>query len=1034
MNLLDSEQIENNSKLFSANPQEVVVAIEAKRLQYAFMFDPLLAMSTSKVDPLPHQIEAVYKYLLKKPRIRFLFAHDPGAGKTIMAGLVIKELKLRGLINRILIVVPGHLKEQWRWEMEDRFHETFDVIDRQRYNELNSTNVWNGSQIITALDFAKRVDVLDSIDGVNFDLIIVDEAHKMSAYSTGRTTTKTQRYRLGETLSSVSKHLLFLTATPHKGDPANFRLLLDLLEPGYFSADGMIEDAIKNQDNPLFLRRAKESMVDFDGKPLFMPRQVHTPDLKLSPTERTLYNTLSNYVQKQYNLAMQATRGHNITFALIILQRRFASSTYALSESLKRRKARLEELERSATRITSDNVDVTTQMERVEEMSESERWDEEKKWELLSLAQNTKELRQEIEILDKLIQNASRVMKRKTETKLSQLQSTLRTLDQEQPNEKVLIFTEAKDTLDYLVSNIESWGYTVNTIHGAMTSNTRKEAEAIFRDRTRIMVATEAAGEGINLQFCHIMINYDLPWNPNRLEQRMGRIHRYGQKRDVHVFNLVAANTREGQIMQVLFDKLLEIKNAIGSDKVFDVISDIVPGKSLSQLLLDATVRSRSQKVIMRDLNRILDIDRHNAQNYLKDSLASKYMDQTILQERQESAREGQLVPHYTQSIFNDIIQLGQGDITNLGGGLVSITPPKDMKLEGAKTCPVATFQKQIRMANPKVDLITFGHPLFDSTLRWAARRYAGTANIGAVFTDPTGSLSGVVAFCEMSIKDGVGRLAGHTMTAYYVDLSGNVKEVPTAILLDLEPRGEIVEVPDMNKVQRLVLNAVKESQSKFTDTIQQDRSAQADTAQRYGIKSIDNMLATISDDIEVLLGKKTKRKKVDLAIYSKRKDRYRYRRAQRELKERIKKDSMLKSDTPCLIGIALVVPSTANTTQQYKQAVQLAMKHEKRRKRQPEETTAMGYGFNIRSVDAAKKSGDTPNTRYIISKVNTTNTITFTRNEWLRANMLGDDCYLYICKKGVSSGRIHELQNPAKVLAATRTECGYNIDISSVC
>lgn len=1027
--------MENSPKLFSANTQEVVVAIEAKRLQYAFMFDPLLAMSTSRVDPLPHQIEAVYKYLLKKPRIRFLFAHDPGAGKTIMAGLAIKELKLRGLVNRILIVVPGHLKEQWRWEMEDKFQEKFDVIDRQRYNELGSANVWKDSQIITSLDFAKRVDVLDSIDGVNFDLIIVDEAHKMSAYSTGRTTTKTQRYRLGETLSSISKHLLFLTATPHKGDPANFRLLLDLLEPGYFSADGMIEDAIKNQDNPLFLRRAKENMVDFDGKPLFVPRQVHTPDLNLSPVERTLYDNLSNYVQEQYNLALQATRGHNITFALIILQRRFASSTYALSESLKRRKARLEELERSATKIakgTGGSADVATQMERVDEMSEGERWDEEKKWELLSLAQNTEELHQEIEILDSLIHNASLVMKQKTETKLGQLRNTLRTLDQRQPNEKVLIFTEAKDTLDYLVSNIESWGYTVNTIHGAMTSSARKEAETIFRDKTRIMVATEAAGEGINLQFCHIMINYDLPWNPNRLEQRMGRIHRYGQKSAVHVFNMVASDTREGQIMQALFDKLLEIKDAIGSDKVFDVISDIVPGKSLSQLLLDATVRSRNQKVIMSDLNQILDSDRHGAQNYLKDNLASKYMDQTILQDNQDSARERQLVPHYTQSVFSDIMQLGKGDITDLGEGRVSITPPKDMKLEGVKTYPVATFQKQVRMANPEVDLMTFGHPLFDSALQWAARRYAGAANIGAVFTDPTGSLSGVVAFCDMSIKDGAGRLAGHTITAYYADMSGNVKEVPTAILLDLEPGGEIVEVPDMNKVQRLVLNAVEVSQNKFTDTIQQDRDIQADTTQRYGIKSIDNILATISDDVEVLLGKKAKGKKVDLAIYNKRKDRYRYRRARRELKERIKQDSTLKSGTPRIVGIAVVVPGPASTTQQYRQIVQMAMKHEKKHKRQPEETTVMGYGFNIRSVGPTKKYGDTPNTRYIITKMNTGNTVTFTRNEWLRASMLGDDCYLYI-QKGTFSKRIHELKNPAKVLSATATERGYNVDISKI-
>ena len=1028
---------QSNLRPFAADPREVILALDAKRFQYAFMFDPLLAMSTSKVDPLPHQIEAVYGYLLKKPQIRFLLAHDPGAGKTIMAGLLVKELKLRGLVERVLVVVPGQLKEQWRWEMEDKFDEDFEVVGRESYNERGRAGVWNGPQLITSLDFAKRADILDSLEAARFDLIIVDEAHKMSAYSTGRITTKTQRYRLGETLSVISRHMLFLTATPHKGDPANFRLLLDLLEPGYFSADGMIQDSVDNQDNPLFLRRAKEDMADFDGRPLFVPREVHTPDAKLSPPERTLYNAMSRYVQEQYNLAMQATRGHNITFALIILQRRFASSTYALRESLKRRKARLEELERSAGMVSgmADGADIAAQMERMDEMSESERWDEEKKWEVLSLAQNTEELRQEIDVLEGLIGKAEKVIRRGSETKLTQLRKTLEALDREQPDEKILVFTEAKDTLDYLVSKITSWGYTVNNIHGAMAPKARKDAEAVFRDQTRIMVATEAAGEGINLQFCHLMVNYDLPWNPNRLEQRMGRIHRYGQRSPVHVFNMVAADTREGQIMQTLFAKLLEIKSAVGSDKVFDVISDIVPGKSLSQLLLEATVRSRSQATIIKDLGRILDADGGNVQDYLKDSLASKYLDQTVFRDQRDAAREGQLAPHHARGLFSDIMEWGGGEISERGGGLVSITPPAAMG-HRPKSYPAATFEKRVRMAHPGVDLITFGHPLFDSALRWAKRRCSDAAMAGGVFTDPAGRLAGILVFCEGSIKDGTGRRAGRQMVACHVDGSGGVRDIPAAALLDLEPGGDPGEVPDTGEARRLALGAARRSLAALTKSIQRDRNRQAAASQKYGIRSIDNILAGIGDDMEALLDKKAKGTKVDLAIHNKRKERRRYRQARQEMKERIILDSTLESGAPLIVGMALVVPGQSKEVQRSQRAFQAAMQYEKKHGRIPEDTAGTGSGFDIRSAahpskDAMSGQSGAPETRYIISKAGADDTVVLTRNEWRRAMALGDDCYLYVHRKRRLSWRVLVVRNPAGTLPAVETGAGYGVDIS---
>ena len=325
---LEQVRGEESKPPFAANPRHVFLALETQRYRLASLYDPLLAMNTCKVDPLPHQIEAVYGYVLKMPRIRFLIADDPGAGKTIMAGLIIKELKLRHLIQRTLIVVPGHLKDQWRREMKDRFEESFTVVDRSIMDAFYGENIWQREQqIITSLDFAKQDDIIASLAAIHFDLIIVDEAHKMSAYRYGEKLDKTSRYRLGETLSEISTHLLFLTATPHRGDPENFRLFLDLLEPGFFATNDMVKASIQAQDNPLFIRRVKEDLKDFEGKPLFLPRYVETQSFNLgveSYPEKELYNALSHYVNEQYNKALNKDKRRNVAFALVILQRRLS--------------------------------------------------------------------------------------------------------------------------------------------------------------------------------------------------------------------------------------------------------------------------------------------------------------------------------------------------------------------------------------------------------------------------------------------------------------------------------------------------------------------------------------------------------------------------------------------------------------------------------------------------------------------------------------------------------------------------------------
>ena len=664
---------------FSSDSWKIFLALEAMRYKFASLYDPLLAMNTSKIDPLPHQIEAVYGVVLKFPRIRYLLAHDPGAGKTIMAGLIIKELKLRNLANRFLIVAPGHLKFQWQRELKEKFEENFSLVSREVLDANYADNVWQKEkQLITSMDFAKQDDVLPTLASADFDMIIVDEAHKMAAYRYNEKISKTGRYKLGEILSKSSEHLLFLTATPHKGDTANFRLLLDLLEPGFFATNEMLEESVRKDENTLFLRKMKEDMKDFEGKPLFLPRHVTTPGYRLSDPEKELYNDVTTYVKEEFNKALTSDKQRYIGFALTVMQRRLASSSYALWKSLQRRKDKLKDiLENFEERKKKRSPSFVFDFDAYGDMEDKERENQERIWETLSFAENREELEREIQTLAILENQAKDVIESEVEVKLIKLKETMIELQKkgvDDESKKILIFTESRDTLEYLEKRLRSWEYKVNTIHGGMRPDERVAAEGVFKQETQVLVATEAAGEGINLQFCHLMINYDIPWNPNRLEQRMGRIHRYGQKYEVFVYNLVAADTVEGKIFNRLFEKLKEIRRVMKSDKVYDVIGELEFSKDLPQLLAEAAVRARTEDEILAKLDIIVDekyVSKIRAD--LADNLATRTIDMTQLKDLRQQARENRLIPEYTAALFTKAFEKAEGKIRKRADGLIAV-------------------------------------------------------------------------------------------------------------------------------------------------------------------------------------------------------------------------------------------------------------------------------------------------------------------------------------------------------------------------
>lgn len=1065
----DLPEIESESLTpFGAEPRSVFLSLEAKRYRFASLYDPLLAMNTCKVDPLPHQIEAVYGFVLQLPRIRFLIADDPGAGKTIMAGLIIKELKLRGLVKRTLIIAPGHLKEQWQREMRDRFEENFIKVDRGLMNASYGENIWaRESQLIASIDFAKQDDIAATLASSHFDLIIVDEAHKMSAYQYGEKLDKTGRYKLGEILSDISTNLLFLTATPHRGDPENFRLFLDLLEPGFFATTEMVAESIRKQENPLFIRRVKEDLKDFEGKPLFLPRYVDTIGFRLgveSPKEADLYIALSKYVNEQYNKAItRQDKRRNVAFALVILQRRLASSTYALLRSLERRKKRLDELLEGATQQNNRNGFTGIDPDEAEDMDEQERWAQEEVWETLSTAENQEELRSEIETLKDLIRKAKTIVDSESEVKLRHLKNSLADLNQKHPGSKILIFTESRDTLDHLERHIkDKWGYSVCTIHGGMNLPERIKAEATFKNEAQVMIATEAAGEGINLQFCNLMINYDLPWNPNRLEQRMGRIHRYGQTREVFIFNLVAEDTREGRVMKALFDKITEIKEALGSDKVFDVLGDLIQGRGLAQLMVDAAAGARGMEEILKDIE--IKVDREYIQRVrdnLGESLATRYIDYTRIKERADQAREYRLIPEYTEAFFKRAFEVLEGKWTPKAmkefpqGSFLSIDsipfPLKQIADEETfrrehivlqKRFPLATFDKEAAMRVSQAEFISFGHPLFEALLIWVERTLVNTLSQGAVFTDPDGKMDGTLLFYQGEILDGRGHVTGTRLFALFSDVnSGEMTAVNPAILWDLKEGGSrygeehaySTSGEQVDAIKRTAFGILLPELEKYKETLLAERERQAAIKEKYGVRSLEHLILKLDGDLIGLYSRRDMGENVERFIKPKEDQKAGYEHALRELRTGLQQERSLSIGSPRFIGIVRVVPDTdaimVSDLDIEMIGMEATMQYERQQGWRPEDVSKENLGFDVRSTSPDGHK------RYIEVKARAeVGPVALTQNEWFKAKRFQDEFYLYAVLNASKAPTLYRVQNPAALLKPEeQVEVRYMVSVNEI-
>jgi superfamily II DNA or RNA helicase len=1059
----------------TASPADLFLWVELHRIRLAYAHDPYFAVSLSGVRGLPHQVEAVYRHLLPQPLLRFVLADDPGAGKTIMAGLLLKELKLRGVVDRVLVVAPAPLTIQWQEELLNRFDERFVVVGATQVRwELGGSPWQQNDQVITSLDFAKQDDVLPDLLRADWDLVVIDEAHKCSAATYADEVKRTKRYVLAEELSRRTARLLLLTATPHSGDPDRFTHFLQLLDPDQFATADLVRRQISLDDNPYFLRRQKEDLIDERGHKLFMNRRVLTQPFDLSPAELGLYQEVTDYINRFLGGA-PGGRGHAVALARTVLQRRLASSLGAIRSSLGKRAERLrlraDELERLApaerrrrlmelqvipydSEETTDDADEVVQEQAATEVSAAEHIDQ---------------LREEVVELGRLAREADRVMSLGEERKLTALRDCLARAELAELRDgrgRLLIFTEHRDTLEYLVTHLSEWGYSVCAIHGGHAPTERRRIQQQFHQERQVCVATEAAGEGINLQFCHLMINYDLPWNPVRLEQRMGRIHRIGQESEVAVFNFCATNTIEGQLLERLTGKLEEMRAALHG-RVYDVIGDLLAlnGLDFERLLRDTLTNPRRRQASLEQIDALSPelLRRYEAEVGV--AQATRSVDLSWVRRRDWESEERRLMPEFVERFFIQAADRIKQRWERRADGLYRVEHvlrelrQTDLPAVRRLGPPQPEYRKltfrkgdRERAEHEDAVLLSPGQPLFAALADVLARRLEseGVPEAAATFADPATRDPYCIHFLTHEVVAGAGRAGSEPAFAELVAVleegDGTLSQAPAAVLHDLTPVSDVQpETASPDRV-RAVVNWVRtQVQAQATSGERRVRLRQADLRATYLQEAMDAQRQRLEqrwaeyddrvyrgEERYTLLRDEAQRQLDDLE---------RRRKAKLDVFSRL---GVVRAGPVAYLGSAWVVPPVAPDDPAVSvmrpdpevelRAMEVAMAHERAQGWEPHDVSSAhdGSGFDIRSVRV-----DDVRRIEVKGRSAATGDVGLYRTEWYAAQRFGEGYWLYVVYGTQSaSERLVRVQDPAGRLRDVEEVAqvtGYRVPAASI-
>jgi len=1046
---------------FDGDPVQFRLGVEARRIDIAFAYE-MAAVAVSNIQPLPHQLEAVYDCFLREPRLRFLLADDPGAGKTIMAGLYMKELILRRAGDRILVVTPANLRPQWIRELSERFQLDFVQLGASHFDASLTENPWDQfDHVVVSRDFLRTDRAREAFDAADkdWDLAVIDEAHgfTISVDAKGHINKKSERYKAAESVARRSHRLILMSATPHSGRDSSLWALLRLLD-----LDAWGDRCPRRLDVPpqQFRKVSKEIMRDMSGNKLFKDRHPQRVEYELTGDERELYDEVTDFISNKLREIRGDRSKTTAGFALTTMQRRVASSTRAIRRTLERRLDRINRaLEDPAAYLRGRQA---FQVSLVSEGGDLDDLDEETRWELEEealeewLPDTVAELEREREAVRPLLALAQEVEDKRIERKLTELLDVVRNLGlKEDRRKQLLIFTEHKDTLDYLVENL-SKDFDVAQIHGQMKLPTRIEQERYFRETAQIMVATEAAGEGINLQFCHLMVNYDIPWNPNRLEQRMGRIHRIGQTDDVYIFNLVASSTREGYVLNVLLKKMENMGVALG-DKVFDVVGQAI-GTNLREVL-EAVIAGEITKEAAVQAFGGEEVDpetRTRAEELLESALARDHLDWETERDRAARAEERRLPPSYFERFFGDAMTYAGGRVTkrlDLGTWRVDRSPnvlvARSRTASGLRQIAPdykrITFDKSIaaRPRNsaeeatlPVAELCGPGHPLFDALVSYVIEHTGPEVAKGAIFFDPDNDEPTVLRFLVGDVADGNGEVVRRTLAAARVLPDGRAESAPAASLFDVAPpTGEIRPAPEGPRPAaghsdpELVMWARQHLFERVFQDAKAEREHVAAIQEEFLKRSFNSLLAQadaaiIAADEEIergIHGAEGRLRKAELV-----KEQHEQRRRQR-LEDTERGRNVARGDV-AVIGSALLLPLSVPTeddggapgdtggltdSEIEQIAVRVARRYETGRGATVRSVEDEHVGFDLLSTRGLERRCIEVKGRAGVARVE------LTWSEFAKSQELGDDYWLYVVLDCAQpSPRLYRVRNPARALA----------------
>ncbi|RJQ65744.1 MAG: hypothetical protein C4519_27310 [Desulfobacteraceae bacterium] len=699
---------------------------EATRLSLAYEHDRLVSLSNSRTKLEPYQVAAVHKVVSAWEQ-RFLIADDVGLGKTVETGMIVKELKARHHADKILIICPAGLSLQWQREMAEKFDERFDLLYSSDLRQWRSTRPAGEPlcvkypQAIVSIDTAKpKEDENNAQDftEAHWDAVIIDEAHKVAQHSVGQELIS--RYKLARDIAPSCDCMLLLSATPHDGDPYAFHSLLGLLDPLRFPNAESIDPT---ELEPMMVRRSKSDIRKDDGTPLFPPRWVDTTQVHFTEEELTLYQEVTSYVRQGFQTATEL-KETAVGFLMVLLQKRMVSSIAAIRRSLERRLIALEHPE-AAVLTAAELRELKERADDEEALTDDRREELQKKLEKARLKLTMDQHKAEIRNVRRLHELAKGI---RVDSKAQELKKFVEGVLTKASHEKILIFTEYTDTLDYLRDEVlKSFG-PIAQIHGGMNMTLRQEQEEYFQQpEVHLMVATDAAGEGLNLQYCHIMINYELPWNPNRIEQRIGRLHRYGQQHDVHVYNLQVVNTREGIILHRLLQKIKMIEKQLGGYAPnilgLTAAAEAVNLNRLSDLIMNAIADDTPPEVTAKHIEKALEARQQMCDRIEKDLFLSlhhfdKGQADRLIRRSRELTPSNADIEVFVRRYF----ETHDGRVENTRNKQIFRLKTPRRLCDGKSVLDEyqqVTFDKDTAFNKARdVQFVAFGHPLLDAIIR----------------------------------------------------------------------------------------------------------------------------------------------------------------------------------------------------------------------------------------------------------------------------------------------------------------------------